>query len=80
MSLCNCNKFEIINNEKFSLLKDPKNKIFRIYKVIKHSKTFGPNKNNVSSGSLFPIFNNKLEISKEASIIFISSKKVKIQK
>ena len=80
MSLCNCNKFEIINNEKFSLLKDPKNKIFRIYKVIKHSKTFGPNKNNVSSGSLFPIFNNKLEISKEASIIFISSKKGKNSK
>ena len=80
MSLCNCNKFDIINNEKFSLLKDPKNKIFRIYKVIKHSKTFGPNKNNVSSGSLFPIFNNKLEISKEASIIFISSKKGKNSK
>ena len=81
MSLCKCNKFEIDNNEEFSLLKDPKYKLFGIYKVIKHQKTIGrPIQNNVNSGSSCPISNNKLNISKEASIIFISSKKSKNSK
>jgi hypothetical protein len=77
MNLCKCNKFEIDNNEKFSLLKEPKYKIFGIYKVIKHSKMIEAIQNNVGSGSSCPIFNNKLNISKEASIIFNSSKKNK---
>ena len=80
MSLCNCNKFEIDQNEMFSLLKEPKYKIFRVYKVIKHSKAYGPIQSNVSSGSSRPIFNNKLDISKEASIIYTSSKKSKNSK
>ena len=80
MSLCNCNKFEIDQNEMFSLLKEPKYKIFRVYKVIKHSKDYGPIQSNVSSGSSRPIFNNKLDISKEASIIYTSSKKSKNSK
>ena len=80
MSLCNCNKFEIDQNEMFSLLKEPKYKIFRVYKVIKHSKAYGPIQSNVTSGSSRPIFNNKLDISKEASIIYTSSKKSKNSK
>jgi len=80
MSLCNCNKFEIVNNEEFSLLKDSKYKIFGINKVIKHPKTTVPIQNNVISGSSCPNSNNTLNISREASIIFISSKKSKNSK
>ena len=80
MSLCKSNKFEIDNKEKFSLLKGSKYKIFRIYKVIKHSKNIKPIQNNVTFGSSCPIYNNELSISKEASILFTSSDKNKNSK
>ena len=80
MSLCKSNKFKIDNKEKFSLLKEPKCKIFRINKVIKHSKSIKPIQNNITSGSSCPIYNKEISISKEASIIFTSSEKNKNSK
>ena len=80
MSLCNCNKFEVDNTEKFSLLKESKNKIFTIDKVIGQPKRIEPIQNIVISGSSYTTSNNKLNISNEVNIIFISSKKRKNQK